>query len=450
MSHAHSGAEMKLGKQNIELGGNAAGMQMGMGVLFLVGVGGAAAMFASGNVESSFFWKSYLQNVIFLIAISLGGLFFVFVQHLTRAGWSVAVRRPAEILAANLRWIWVLFLPIAYLYFIKGQGSQIWPWADMATMRAHAPAEADLVERKMGFFTFRDAAHNPILFHGSFFWIRAVAYFVVWGALSHFFYSNSLKLGATGDVGITKRMQLVAAPAAILFALSATFAAFDWMMSISPAWFSTMFGVYFFAGCCTVGFSALILTCVLLQSTGALKGVISLEHYQDLGKLLFAFGMVFWAYIGFSQYMLIWYANIPEETGWFLARQIGDWVWLSVFLLAGHFILPFVAFISKWPKRMPAILAAGAVWMLFVGWMDLYWLIQPEVPVGLEHVKRYSELDAAFPEHTATHLLQPTNWLLLAGMVGLYGMMTIRELRRAPLLCVKDPRVGESLAFENM
>ncbi|MBL9121425.1 MAG: quinol:cytochrome C oxidoreductase [Phycisphaerae bacterium] len=444
MSHAHSGAELKLGKHNIELGGPAASLQMAMSVLFAVGIGGAVAMLSTGNVESEFFWKSYLQNVIFVIAISLGGLFFVFVQHLTRAGWSVAVRRPAEILAANLRWIWVLFLPIAYLYFAKGQGAQIWPWADMATMRSHAPAEADLVQKKLGFFS------QFGLFNGDFFWIRTVAYFVIWGALAHFFYSGSLKLGASGDANITRRMQLVAAPAAILFALSATFAAFDWMMSISPAWFSTMFGVYFFCGCCTVGFAALILTCVMIQSTGAMKGVITEEHYQDLGKLLFAFGMVFWAYIGFSQYMLIWYANLPEETGWFIARQIGDWVWVSVFLLAGHFIIPFLAFISKWPKRMPMVLAAGAAWMLFVGWIDLYWLIHPEVPVGLGAVKRYAELETAFPEHTKTHLLQPTNWLLLAGMVGLYGMMTIRELRRAPLVCVKDPRVGESLGFENM
>lgn len=444
MSHSHShNTEALLGKMNTQLGDSGKSLQMGTGVLFAVGIGGAVAMLATDNVDPGFFWKAYLQNVIFVIAISLGGLFFTFVQHLTRAGWSVAVRRPAEVLASNLRWIWVLFLPIAFLYF-KGQGFHIWPWADMETMRSHSPAEADLVTKKLGYFT------QFGLFHGDFFWIRAVAYFVVWGLLAQFFYSGSLKVGASGDIRISAKMQKWAGPAAILFALSSTFAAFDWMMSISPAWFSTMFGVYFFTGCCTVGFSALILTCVLIQSTGALKGVISAEHYQDLGKLLFAFGMVFWAYIGFSQYMLIWYANIPEETGWFLARQIGDWVWLSVFLLVGHFVFPFLAFISKWPKRLPNVLAFGAMWMLLVGWFDLYWLIHPEVPAAIGTVNRYSELATAFPEHTHTHLLHPVSWLLLAGMLGLYAMMTIRELRRTPLVCAKDPRVGESLAFENM
>jgi hypothetical protein len=446
MSHAHAhGAELsqKLTGQNTKLGDSSKSLQRAMGVLFGIGIGGAVAMLAFEKAEMGLFWKAYLQNFIFLVAISLGGLFFVVIQHLTRAGWSVAVRRPAEILASNLRWLWILFLPIVFLWF-RGQAFHIWPWADMATFAAHAPEEAHLVEKKLGYFSLFG------IFHGDFFWARTVAYFVIWGLLAHFFYTNSLRLGGSGDVNISRRMQLMAAPAIILFGLTATFAAIDWMMSISPAWFSTMFGVYFFAGCCTVGFAALIVTCVLVQSTGTMKGVISEEHYQDLGKLLFGFGMVFWAYIGYSQYMLIWYANLPEETGWFLARQIGDWVWLSVFLLVGHFIVPFLAFISRWPKRMPTVLAMGAGWMLLIGWFDLYWLVHPEVPAGIGAVRRYSELNSTFPDHTSTHLLNPVHWLLLVGMVGLYGMMTIRELRRSPLICVKDPRVGESLRFENM
>lgn len=442
MSNAHSHAS-DLSTKNLTLGSTASSFQMALGALFVVGLGGAAGLFLTGNVEAGVFWKSYLHNLIFVIAIALGGLFFVFVQHLTRAGWSVAVRRPAEILASNLRWLGLLFIvPIGVLWF-KGQANVIWPWADMATFASNAPAEAHLVEKKLGFFSLFG------IFHGDFFWARAVAYFAVWAGLAHFFYSNSLKLGATGDVNVARRMQFVAPPAAILFALSATFAAIDWMMSISPAWFSTMFGVYFFAGCCTVGFAALIITCVLVQSTGALRGIISLEHYQDLGKLLFAFGMVFWAYIGYSQYMLIWYANIPEETGWFLARQIGDWTWLTVFLLFGHFVLPFLAFISKWPKRMPAVLAMGAGWMLLLGWLDLYWLIMPEVPHDIATFTRYDALQAKYAD-AHTGLLNPVNWLMLAGMLGLFGMMTVRELRKSPLLCAKDPRIGESLAFENM
>ena len=117
-----------------------------------------------------------------------------------------------------------------------------------------------------------------------------------------------------------------------------------------------MFGVYFFCGCATAGFSAMILVVLRVQRSGALKGIVTAEHYQDMGKLLFAFGMVFWAYIAFSQYMLIWYANVPEETGWFLARQLGGWAPMSFVLLFGHFVVPFVLVISKWPKRLPLVL----------------------------------------------------------------------------------------------
>jgi hypothetical protein len=437
-SHAHS---PDLSARNISLTGGAATFQLAMTVLFVIGIGGAAALFLTGNATPQFFWKAYLQNFIFLVAISLGGLFFVFIQHLTRAGWSVAVRRPAEILASNLRWLPLLFVVPFGILWMRGEGNLVWPWADMATLTANHPDEAYLVKKKISYFSLSAS--------GDFFWARAIVYFLVWAGLAHFFYSNSLKLGATGDQRIASKMGYWAGPAAILFGLTSTFAAFDWMMSLSPAWFSTMFGVYFFAGCCTVGFAALIITCVLVQSTGALKGVISLEHYQDLGKLLFAFGMVFWAYIGYSQYMLIWYANIPEETGWFLARQIGGWTAFSLFLLAGHFVLPFLAFISKWPKRMPAVLACGAGWMLLLGWLDLYWLVHPVVPHDIATFQSYDALQAKYASES-TQLANPVSWLLLVGMVGLYGLMTVRELRKAPLLCVKDPRLDESLRFENM
>ncbi len=430
------GGSPDLSNRNTTIGVSVSSLQAPLGIVGILCIGGAAALALTGNVEQSFFWKSYLHSVIFLFAIALGGLFFTFVQHLTRAGWSVAVRRPAEVLASNLRWLWLLFVIPFGILWLQNKAGLVWEWADMQTFAANKPDEAHLVEGKIGFL------------NATFFWIRAAAYFIVWAGLAHFYYSGSLRLGASGDIRESKRMQLVAGPAAILFGVSISFAAIDWMMSISPAWFSTMFGVYFFAGCCTVGFAALIITCVAIQSTGALRGVITLEHYQDMGKLLFAFGMVFWAYIAYSQYMLIWYANIPEETGWFLARQIGDWRWFSLFLLFGHFIIPFLCFISKWPKRMPTVLALGALWMLLLGWLDLYWLIHPEVPTDIATIKNYVDLQAKYAD-ASTHILQPVNWLLLVGMLGLFASVTISQLRKHPLLCVKDPRIGESLRFEN-
>jgi hypothetical protein len=267
--------------------------------------------------------------------------------------------------------------------------------------------------------------------------------------LAQIYLRGSLKLGDSGDIAITRRLGKLAGPAAILFGLTTTFAAFDWIMSLSPGWFSTMFGVYFFTGCATVGFAALIITIVALQRSGHLIGIVRDDHFQDLGKLLFAFGMVFWAYIGYSQYMLIWYANIPEETGWFLARQIGGWGGLSLFLLFGHFTIPFLGFLSKWPKRMPRVLALGALWMAFIGWIDLYWLVMPSVPPDLLSFKTYNDLLAAHAGDS-TQLLNPVNWLLLVGMTSVFISATVSQLRRHALLCVRDPWLPESLRFENM
>ncbi|MBL9150255.1 MAG: quinol:cytochrome C oxidoreductase [Phycisphaerae bacterium] len=448
MSHSHStsGHVQRLTPlDKTGLGDIGASLQLGLGILgagclalgLLIGLNGWM------GVSEDFFWRSYLVSFCFVLAISLGGLFFVFVQHLTRAGWSVVVRRPAELLASNLRWIWALWIiPFGWLWF-RGKAGLLWPWADPATMKNNNIAEWHLIEKKIGYFSLFG------LFDGDFFWARAIAYFAIWAFLAHVFLNRSLRLGATGDRNNIAFMQKFAAPAAILFALSVTFASFDWIMSLSPAWFSTMFGVYFFCGCATAGFAGLILLCVRLQSVGALTHAITTEHYQDMGKLLFAFGMVFWAYIGFSQYMLIWYANVPEETTWFLARQVGGWGPFSLVLLFGHFIIPFIGFISRWPKRMPLVLSLGAIWMLAFAWLDLYWLIMPRIPHDLTQFERFSEAFAEFSD-TSTHFFTPINFILLAGMVGLFGFCTLRSCRAYPLVCERDPRLGESLHFENM
>lgn len=380
--------------------------------------------------------KVWLQNWLFGLAISLGAFFFVFLQHLTHAGWSVAVRRPAEALMSNLLWLWIGFIPFVVLH-LQGRLSIVWPWFDMAKMRATDAAEATLVEAKLGYL-------NP-----QFFFIRAGIYFIVWISLAIFFWRNSVNQDSDGSVSRSSRMERMAAPAALLFGLTLTFAAVDWIMGLSPAWFSTIFGVYFFAGCCAAGFSALALLCLRLQAAGYLKGVITAEHYQDIGKLIFAFGIVFWAYIAFSQYMLIWYANLPEENTWYMARQMGQWGWVSLALLIGHFCLPFLFLISRWTKRYRASLTVGALWMLAFAWIDIYWLVHPEIPHGLATKKSYNELAAEYAG-TSAHFGDPLNWLMLAGVLGLMIGFTLMRLREHPLVCRRDPRLDESLHFHNI
>jgi hypothetical protein len=240
-----------------------------------------------------------------------------------------------------------------------------------------------------------------------------------------------------------------AGPAAILFGLTTTFAAFDWIMSLNPVWFSTMFGVYFFAACCAGGFSLIGLVCVRVQGQGYLKGVISAEHYQDLGKLLFGFGIVFWAYIAFSQYMLIWYGNVPEETTWFLARQVGQWRLVGFALLFGHFVIPFLFLISRWTKRWRGTFTFAVIWMIVFHYVDLTYLIQPVIPHDLAKFDSYDALLVAYAGERAP-ILDPTLLLLSIGFLFLVIGSSLARLTRTGLLCVRDPRLPESLHFENM
>jgi hypothetical protein len=386
--------------------------------------------------DQGLFLRFWMQSWLFVTSVSLGGLFFLIVHHITHAGWSVVVRRPAEAIASNLQWVWIGFLPFV-IYWWKGDLSVIFPWANLDALKLISLEEAELVGKKAAFL------------NDKFFMIRAAVYLVTWFVLSRFFVSNSVAQDSDGSMARTKKLEKWAGPAAILFGLTTSFAAFDWIMSLNPAWFSTMFGVYFFVGCCTGGFAYIGIVCLRLQALGYLKGIITTEHYQDIGKLLFAFGVVFWAYIAFSQYMLIWYANIPEETAWFLARQLGEWRVVSVVLLFGHFILPFLFLISRWTKRWRGTLLFACVWMLASQWFDLFYLIQPIIPHDIGAYSSYEQILAHYANESA-HFLNPWNWILLVGFMLMLVGSTLSRLSSMGLLCMKDPRLAESLRFENM
>ncbi|MSR17607.1 MAG: quinol:cytochrome C oxidoreductase [Phycisphaerales bacterium] len=400
-----------------------------------------------GWKDPAYFARQYLMNFVFVLSLALGGLLFCLIQQLTRSGWSAVVRRPAEALAANLQWIWILFLPFVGIWLWgrahDGHGlslASIWPWADLASMGEHDPAEAHIIAAKSGYLNDR------------FFFIRAAIYFIVWGSLARVFFRGSVAQDTASPeecVRITARLSRTAAAGIILFGLTTTFAAFDWIMSLSPAWFSTMFGVYFFAATCTGGYSLITLIVLKLRHLGINRAVVSEEHLQDLGKMIFAFGVVFWAYIAFSQYMLIWYGNIPEETTWFLARQVGGWGTVSIALLFGHFIIPFVFLISRWIKRWTFTLAVGCVWMLAFHWIDMYWLIMPVIPADVGSYATYNEFASAYAD-TASRIGNPVNFLLLLGLMGLLASSTMRRLSTKSVVCVHDPRINESLSFQNI
>ncbi len=385
----------------------------GAGLIGVLGLVASALLGIGAGDEGERFFFSYLVSFCHFLSISIGALFFVMIHHVARAGWSVVVRRFAEAIAANLAPLALLFVPI-----LLGM-HQLYHWTHAEAM-AHDP----LLQGKSAFLNV------------PFFVVRAVIYFVVWGALSQYYLSRSARQDETGDWRITIRMQNWGAPGLVLFALTVTFAAFDFLMSLDPHWYSTIFGVYYFAGGVLGFFALLPILSFLVQRSGRVAAAITPEHYHDMGKLIFAF-VVFWAYIAFSQYMLIWYANIPEETGWYLKRQTGEWAGLSLALLFGHFVLPFILLISRYVKRRSRLLTLGALWVLFFHWVDIYWLVIPEMP----------SVRNAEPGVVPLHPLDLTCFL---GIGGVYIAILVWRLKKNALIPVKDPRLDESLAFENV
>jgi len=255
--------------------------------------------------------------------------------------------------------------------------------------------------------------------------------------MAGYFYRTSVRQDETGEVELTSRMQARSAPAIIVFGLTLTFFSFDLLMSLDPYWFSTIFGVYYFSGSAVGFFALLALVMIWLQQAGRVSHVIQVDHYHDVGKLMFAF-VVFWAYIAFSQYMLIWYGNIPEETTWYVVRQQGLWLAVSLVLLFGHFIVPFVALMSRHPKRSPQLLKWGAWWVLAMHWCDMFYLTMP-------HAEHLTGAPAGFGPLDAVQCA--------ASLIGIGGAATwavLRRMEQAALIPCRDPRLGESLEFENI
>jgi hypothetical protein len=289
--------------------------------------------------------------------------------------------------------------------------ASLYPWADVEKMHADHLLHHKLPYLNIGFFA-----------------VRFIFYFGFWAAISQFFFARSLRHDEQGNPEHLRAMARVAPVAMIFFALTVTFASIDFLMTLYPTWFSTIFGVYYFAGCVISINSFLVLAMMWLQSKGRMVKSVTTEHFHDLGKMMFAF-TVFWAYVAFSQFMLIWYANIPEETEWYKMRFEGDWVLVSAWLLIGNFVIPFFGLLSRHVKRNRRALAFWAVYLLVCRYIDMYWLVKPKLG-----------------EHLPFHLLDIT---CLVGVVGVIIAGVALQARKVKLVPTRDPRLAESLAFEN-
>lgn len=383
------------------------GIGVGVVCLILAFVLGTTEAHGEHGESKQQFYVSYLTSYMFWLSLSLGALFFVLIQHGTRAGWSIVVRRIAE--------NWMLVLPVMGVLVVPvffGQ-HDLFHWS-------HEPAKlADdfILQKKISYF---DSA---------FYIGRSLGVVLVWTLLAVALHRWSTQQDKTGDHKLSLKMRWWAPLGFVFFAISTTIAAIDWMMSLDPHWYSTIFGVYYFAGTVMVSGAAITLSAMAVQKTGVLKDAITTEHYHDLGKWTFAF-VVFWAYIAVSQFLLIWYANIPEETIWYGHRLEHGWEYLTIFLPIAHFLIPFFFLMSRHIKRKRVLLAIGAVWVLFAHYVDMFWLIQPAV-------------------HTDHFSLHITDLLTLVGLggiaIGFFALFTAKF----PTAPVKDPRLTESLRFEN-
>ena len=401
MHHGH-----EISTDQIRLGSEAGKLQIITLAMVVVGVA-VSLLSLGGDDGMKTFYQSFLVNYTYVLSLSLGALFFLIITSLLRAGWNISVRRVAEVMSLPL-------VPLALLGGVVVMGMHdLYEWT-------HA----------------EEVANDPILLHktpylnSNFFILRLVIYFVVWNLIAWYFRARSLKQDETGDPRITSRIERWSSIAIIAYALTVTLAAFDLMMSLYPHWYSTIFGVYYFAGCFMSFFAALICIIFVLQRYGRLKGVVNVEHFHDLGKMMFAF-VVFWAYIAFSQFMLIWYANLPEETVFYDVRQEGLWTWWSLFLLVGHFFVPFLFIMSRYQKRRPIMLGAAAIWLLVLHWVDMFYL----------QIPGHRSADAPF---------RFADFGLWLAMVGLFGFVVIWRLRQVNLIPIRDPRLHEALSFENV
>ncbi|QQS38279.1 MAG: quinol:cytochrome C oxidoreductase [Ignavibacteriales bacterium] len=338
-----------------------------------------------------------------LMSIGVGSLFLVALEYVAGADWSTPIRRIPEHLASLIPVLIILSIPLLLNL------SNLFHWTH--------PGDDKLL------------IHKAPYLNVTFFIFRVFVCLALWGLFYVVLTRNSRKQDTTGEQLLTKRNIKLSAIFIPLFAITITIAAVDWMMSLEPHWFSTIFGVYYFAGSVVAALSAVTILVVNLKEKGYLSSRLTNDHLFSLGALLFAF-INFWAYIAFSQYMLIWYADLPEETFWFLHRWDGIWAYVSILLIIMNFVVPYIVLLSQPAKMDPKKLKFVAVWLLIAKFVDYYWLIIPNMK-SENTVSVFSWMDIAFP----------------VAFAGLIMIVFNERVKKTNLIPVGDPKLERGLNF---
>jgi hypothetical protein len=346
---------------------------------------------------------SYLLAFMFILGLSLGSLGLLMLQHLTGGMWGIVIRRPLESATRALPLVFILFAPIFFGFrYLYG-----------AWLNAPTTGEGRLSDFQQHYLT------------ASWFHIRALIYFAVWLLLMWIFNSWSRKQDIDReDRALRRRLKMLAGPGIILYVFAMSFAAIDWVMSLSPHWASTIYGFLYVAGQLISSMSLMICIVVLLSRAPVFAGVLKPRYLHDLGKLLLAFVML-WAYFSFSQLLIIWSGNAPEEISFYRSRLYGEWGYVSVIILIFHFFVPFFLLLSRDLKRNPSLLPKVALWLIFMRFVDIFWLTRPEF----------------------TSSAIPSLWDLAAalGLIGLWLFVFAWQLQKMPLLPLGEPKLEEVL-----
>jgi hypothetical protein len=382
-------------------------------VVGAVGLGVCAVGFA---VNRDQFFRAYLIAYMFWLGIALGSMALMMVHHMSGGAWGTVIRRIFEASTRTLPMLAVLFLPIVFGL------SELYPWA-------HADRVAHDAVMK----------HQAVYLNVPFFLARAAIYFGAWISLAWLLNRWSLDQDH-GDVATaTRRMQLLSGAGLVIYGLTITFASVDWVMSLNPHWFSTIFGFLVMGGQGLAGLAFTVVVATVLSRSESMKTVYSVGIFQDLGKLMLTFVML-WAYFNFSQYLLIYSANLVEEVPYYLARTSNGWGYVAAALVVFQFSVPFVLLLSRDLKRNASRLVLVAVGILAMRGVDLFFLISPEFAPNGMNVHLTGE---GLPTHLFIH------WLDIAAPIGIGGVwlgLFLSQLARRPLLPMRDPHLAEALA----
>jgi len=370
----------------------------------IVGVIGLIVLLIGIVVDREQFWRSYLTGYLFWLGIAVGSLALLMLQHLTGGGWGMVIRRVLEASTRTLPLMFVLFLPI-----LVGLHS-LYEWTHPDVVAAH-PALQEKVRLYL----------NP-----AFFSVRALLIFAIWILLAFLLNKWSLQQDRSADRRLTKKMQVLSGPGMVLFIITVTVAAIDWVMSLDPEWSSTIFGLLFVAAWALSALAFTVAALAWLTKREPMSHVVAALHFHDLGKLLLALVML-WAYFAYSQFLIIWSGNLPEEIVWYLPRTHGVWGGIALAVVILHFALPFLFLLSRRFKRNPNKLVLVAVLILIMRYVDLLWVIVPNF------------------SHQAFHL----SWMDVVSPIGFGGVWLaffFWQLSSRPLMPVNDPQLASVLA----